>query len=497
MSSLRALKQFMAVAAVALSFGCNQADSLPLDPSFGNGNGIGGLALGGQSNGPKGLALQQDGRFVIAAACTGANDYDFCVARFTQAGLLDTTFNGSGFTITPVGSDQDVASAIALHADGRIVVAGRCGTSTQQFCAVRYTAAGTLDTSFNGVGKVFTSIGTGQETVVTGLAIQADQKIVVSGYCTGAAPRAFCAARYNENGSLDTSFNAGATNTPPGTLLLPLRLDSMSWAMVLQADQKIILVGDCFDVLSGYAFCAARLNSDGTLDTSFNSTGMIVASANGNETSVATAVALQNDGSIVMAGNCYGSGYERMCAQRLTASGAVDTAFGNAGAVQLPIGSGVANSAAVLVQADGRLVVAGSCQGTSNTDFCTVRLNRDGSLDISFNGGGKLITPVSDGRDAAAAAVLQPDGKLVLAGVCGSATYPVCLVRYGLACSLDIDGDGLVLATTDALIFARVSLGLRGDPVIAGINFAATAPRKSWAAIRDYLAGSCGQALTP
>ena len=125
-------------------------------------------------------------------------------------------------------------------------------------------------------------------------------------------------------------------------------------------------------------------------------------------------------------------------------------------------------------------------------------------LDASFNGTGKVITQIGAGDDLASALALQPDGKIVAGGNCHNGTdYDFCLARYqggpfeARNCSLDIDGDNQVLATTDILISARVALGMSGNTVLNGITFAPHATRTTWPAIRDYLVTQCGMSITP
>lgn len=122
---------------------------------------------------------------------------------------------------------------------------------------------------------------------------------------------------------------------------------------------------------------------------------------------------------------------------------------------------------------------------------------------MAFGNGGKVITPVGTGDDSVVAVLVQPDGKLALVGNCTpyASFYDFCAVRYDggpfgyKACSLDIDGDGRVLAMTDSLIHARIALGLTGPAVVNGITFPPTATRNTWPLIRDYLVTQCGMSL--
>ena len=188
------------------------------------------------------------------------------------------------------------------------------------------------------------------------------------------------------------------------------------------------------------------------------------------------------------------------CDMTLTAHWTLDSEV--AEAAFSPVGNGADFANALVQQPDGKLVLAGHCDGVNNFDFCALRLHANGVLDISFGGNGTIISPVGSGDDAAFAAALQTDGKLVLAGQCSNgADIDFCAARYDggpfgyKACSLDIDGDGRVLATTDMLIGTRIALGITGPAVVNGITFPPTATRNTWPLIRDYLVTQCGMSL--
>ena len=164
---------------------------------------------------------------------------DFALVRYNPDGSLDTTFNGTGKVITPVGGG---ANSVAIQSDGKIIAAGeKPKRLNAAFTLVRYNADGTLDTSFNGTGKVITSVGN-SDSGASELAIQTDGKIVVAGYSLAAPDNwrtaDFAVVRYNPDGSLDTSF--GGT----GKILIP---DSDSgdyaYSVAIQPNGKIVVAG--------------------------------------------------------------------------------------------------------------------------------------------------------------------------------------------------------------------------------------------------------------
>ncbi len=452
-------------------------------------------SFGAGSNRANAVAVQPDGKLVLAGYCSNGTNNDFCALRYNANGTLDNSFNGSGTVITPVGIGNDYANALVLQADGKLILAGYCNNGARNdFCAVRYNANGTLDTSFNGTGIVITSIGTGSNNG-NAVILQPDGKIVLAGSCLNGTSYSFCALRYNTDGSLDTSFNlTGKVITAVGNRV------GYAAGLAVQPDGKLLLAGQCLGS-SDYDFCAVRYLSDGTLDTGFNGSGTIITPV-GNSTDWANAIVLQPDGKIVLAGFCNDGTKDDFCALRYKPNGVLDVTFNGTGSVITPVVAGIVGANAVVLQPDGKLVLAGRCQNGAANDFCALRYNSNGALDTAFNGTGIVVTPVGTGSDNSNALALQPDGKLVLVGNCANgANDTFCAVRYEGGpfgyrnCSLDIDGDGAVLVTTDSLIHARIALGITGPAVIGGITFAPNATRNTWPLIRDYLVTQCGMSL--
>ena len=489
--------RFLAVIAFCATFTTHAAPGDLDTAGFGSGFGKVITAIGTSTDTARAIALQADGKIVVAGTCWNGSNDDFCLARYLASGALDTSFNATGTVITAIGSSNDTAYALGLQPDGKLVVAGRCinGGSNADFCLARYLASGALDTSFNTTGKVITGIGFFNDTA-RALALQPDGKIVVAGHCTNGSNNDFCLARYLPSGALDTSFNTnGKVITAMGTS------DDIATALALQPDGKIVTAGYCFNG-SSEDFCLARYLPSGALDTSFNSTGKVF-TAMGFDDDYATALALQPDGKIVAAGICGGIFDNDFCIARYLPSGALDMSFNSIGRAITPIGSSSDYAYALALQPDGKIVVAGYCYDGA-TDFCVARYVASGALDTNFNGTGKAVTGIGSSTDDAYALALQPDGKIVVAGECLSGANKVfCLARYqggpfdARNCSMDIDGDNQVLATTDSLIHARIALGLTGNAVIGGITFAGHATRTTWPAIRDYLVSQCGMSIVP
>jgi len=361
-------------------------------------------------------------------------------AALGAVGGLDPGFGSGGTVVTPVGGSDDVVTAVALQPDGKIVAAGymRTGAENSDFALVRYDPGGTLDTGFGSGGKVTTSLGAGID-VAFAVAVQPDGKIVAAGYSHNGSNFDFALARYNRNGSLDRSFDGD------GKVTTPIRAgDDIAHALALQPDGKIVVAGDSFSG-SNDDFALARYNSDGSLDTGFHGTGKVTTAIGAGNDS-ASAVAVQSDGKIVVAGYTLSGSVPEFALARYGPAGSLDRRFGVAGTVTTPIGHG-AHAWALALQPDGKIVAAGDADNGSDPDFALARYAVDGGLDATFDGDGTLTTPIGPGEDRALAVAAQPDGKIVAAGrsVNGS-NRDFALARYEGDGSLDasFDGDGIV-----------------------------------------------------
>jgi uncharacterized delta-60 repeat protein len=256
--------------------------------------------------------------------------------------------------------------------------------------------------------------------------VQADGKIVVGGYTTGAGNnRDFLLVRYLPDGTLDATFGTG------GKVVTAIGDDTdQVHALALQADGKIVAGGTAaFTGTTGQDFALARYTAAGALDADFGTGGKVTTSFAGNATERVYALALQpvgNETRIVAVG-----GEGRFIAARYTAAGQLDGTFGNGGRVHTLFTSVIGAANAVATAADGKLVVAGHI----GNDLAMVQLDMNGALDAGFGTGGKVVAPLSAGNwDQATSIVRQADGKLLLGGwvydgVTSNGDF--ALLRYG------------------------------------------------------------------
>lgn len=400
------------------------------------------------------LALQPDGKIIAAGRTYSTLDptkpIAFALTRYQPDGSVDLHFGTDGIVTTAVSlGPLGTVSAVAVQPDGKLVVLVRPFETGGDFFLFRYLANGSMDPSFGSTGRVTGVVGFRAETLA--LALQADGTIVVAGtemrmigalgivvppevtdFCPGPSGRKVFLARYHADGSLETSFGSG------GIHLVDLHTFRAVRALAFQPDGKVLVVGD-----ADCHFALTRYQADGSLDTSFGTDG--VASSH-KGAAVLFTVTPQPDGKIV----ALGTFYDDLLLVRYAADGQLDTNFGTSGTVTLSLNE----AHALTVQPDGQLAVAGSVYD-ADYDFAVLRYNHDGSPDVRFGTGGTVTTnfatlmQVDDCQtmippfpqlprgyrgkgppvlqDAAATVVLQPDGKIVVAG---TADYALTLLRY-------------------------------------------------------------------
>jgi uncharacterized delta-60 repeat protein len=320
-------------------------------------------AIGGSNHRVRSVAIQSDGKIVAAGEGFGSL-WDFALARYNTDGTLDTSFDSDGKVTTVFGASNDRVYSVAIQSDGKIVVAGVSYTgSSNDFALVRYNTDGSLDTSFDSDGKVTTDFGGGNDQAFS-VAIQSDGKIVAAGNSRN-GNWDFALARYNTDGSLDTSFDSGGkvtTDFGGG--------NDRAYSVAIQSDGKIVAAGYSSNG-SNNDFALVRYNTDGTLDTNFDSGGKVTTDFGGGDDQ-AYSVAIQSDGKIVVAGLSYTGSNNGFALVRYNTDGTLDTSFDSDGKVTTAIGGTNDRAYSVAIQSDGKIVAAGySYSGIQ--DFALVR----------------------------------------------------------------------------------------------------------------------------
>ena len=397
----------------------------------------------------RGVAIQADGKIVAAgvAICppcaTPFTPHLFAVARYNRDGSLDPTFDGDGKVTTDFDAREDEAFAVAIQGDGKIIAAGSAfGPEAQDFALARYNPDGSLDVTFGGDGMVTSDFAGGNDRA-RAVAIQADGKIVVAGVafsaaclpCDGPASDNFALARYNPDGSLDPTFGFVGRQVTDFDVGGP----DEARGVAIQADGKIVAAGvaicdPCVLPVTPlpHDFALARYTADGSLDPSFDGDGKVKTDFGGPDE--ANAVAIQREGEIVAAGSAtHSSGALLFALARYKGDGALDMTFDGDGRVTTMVASDD-EARGVAIQRDGKIVAVGlACNlCIAGPDFGLARYNTNGSLDTVFGGGDGQVTTDFGGFDHANAVALQSDGKIVAAGFSvgdfALARYKVCRV---------------------------------------------------------------------
>jgi uncharacterized delta-60 repeat protein len=367
----------------------------------------------------------------------------FSVTRFTSSGALDPSFGSGGTTQTyfvdssgnPISYQQ--AEAVAIQTDGKIVVAGMIGgTLGAGFAIARYNSDGSLDTTFGGMivhgkkvdqARVITNFfpaGQFNYTAAKSVLIQPDGEIVAGGYATNSSSQHFFAvARYNADGTLDTTFGSGGEAVSTGTTGM---IAVAPVAMAIDVGGRIFLEGSSSS--SGQA--VACFTHSGTLDPSFAG-GQVTVLAPGFDTSYGAGVAVQSTGKIIISGNSGGATADPnnenpLTMARLNTNGTLDTSFGSSG---FYVGSGISYGQALVVQPDDKLIAVGQTPqppGPPITTYNVVtRVTADGQTDSAFGTSGltqtSLNTTTGISSDPIGVA-LAGDGKIVGVGTYHGAT---------------------------------------------------------------------------
>jgi len=418
-----------------------RANDGELDPSFGIGGQVA-TDFGRSAENANAVAVQADGKLVVAGSTLPKNDLDgqdFALARYNSNGSLDRTFGARGKAKTDFPGLEAVISAIAIQPDGKIVVAGGAFpllVFLGDLTVARYNSNGSLDSSFGRGGIVTLEFGD-QGSYGFALALQADGKIVVAGthfvdFSTDDSSNTdFALARLNNDGALDPTFgNGGLVTTDFDTF------NDDAFSLLIQPDGKIIAVGSAKNPTNFYDFAAARYLSNGTLDTTFGIAGKVRTDFGAHNFDQARAAVLQPDGRLVAAGFAisHGGGVQNFALARYDSRGKLDSTFANTGKTQVDFGSCCQSAYSLLQQADGKLIAVGyPNSGASDSDFLLARLNDNGSLDETFGVGGQVRTSFGDLNGGANGAVLQPDGKIVVVGFQATAsakTVDIAIARY-------------------------------------------------------------------
>jgi uncharacterized delta-60 repeat protein/uncharacterized repeat protein (TIGR01451 family) len=384
------------------------------------------------------VVVDKHGRIVVVGVSNGASvvapgHFDFAIARYNANGSLDGSFGNGGKVMTDFGGivaddyPRAVARAVAIDGTGRIVVAGYShdANGIYNFALARYNDNGSLDSDFGVGGKVLTDpAGSGLGSHAFGVAIDSNGKIVAVGDSTDASGNThFGLARYNQDGSLDSTFGgSGKVTTDIGNVVNG-NSGSSDYALGVALDSSGgIIVAGSSNANDASDFALARYNDNGSLDTNFGRggwgivlTGFFFPNSLGYEN--ANAVAIDKDGKIVVVGRADGN----LAIARYGPDGRLDqsfgamNSFGTLGTQITDFGTSNAIAYAVALDSQGRIVVAGD-SGDPSFDFAVARYTPTGSLDSHFGSGGLVTTNIGAMADYARGVAVDSQDRIVVAG---------------------------------------------------------------------------------
>ena len=441
-----------------------------------------------------GVIVQSDERIVVAGTMSGTGGVDVAIARYNRDGTPDTTFSGDGIQTIPIapGNGADVPSALAMQKDGKIVVVGTAavgGSTGGDFAIVRLRTDGTLDDSFSNDGIQTVSFrASSADDVAHAVAIQSNGKIIVAGSVDMGAGSGvdIGIARFGSNGEPDPTFAGGKASFSIGSG----SADDEGFGVAVTPDGSIVVAGST--AASGAVgdstrnVALLRVTETGVADPAFSGDGREVADisnltgAPGSDDRALALIRL-TDGRLVVAGAAAEGGIgEQLLVARFTEAGTLDASFAGDGVVTIDGGPGADQAVALAEQADGALVVAGH-QGTSNG--VVARLASNGGLDTTFATSG--ILPLSQ-TGAIGGVALTPQSDIVVAG----ATTGVTLARL-IGDRSDLSGTAVAIGSPTVGVPFSVNIAVRNDGPQDAVGVALRLVLPSGATVVPAQ-GSCG-----
>ncbi len=467
------------------------------------------FSLEGASSTANAVVIDNNNKILLGGMISNGSGNDFLLVRYNPDGSFDTTFNAPGIltgrpgvVITDIRETNDQINSIVIDNSNRIVVAGFSSNGlTNDIAVARYNDDGSLDTTFNpaGVGSgvpgiVITDVS-GFDDAAYAVVIDNSNRIVVAGSTNSGVATSVVTLRYNDDGSLDTTFNpAGISSGIPGIVITTVTdVDDEARGVVIDNNNKIV-VGGFARSSSGSSFLAIRYNDDGTLDPTFATLGIFVFERSANDR--ANDIDIDNNNKIVLAGVSNEGTNNDFALVRINPDGTLDTTFnplgrnsGIPGIVMQDVGDNNDTATGLIIDNNNNLVTTGIAQVNTSTVFATMRHTNSGDLDITFNPAGTLtgipgiviteiigLDPLLPGERAIAeshAIALDNENKIVVAGFSQDILQRnIVTVRYNSDGSLDTtlnpDGrrPGILLSLLVGRGIGRLPIGYPQDDLL-------------------------------
>lgn len=390
---------------------CINAQSGTLDKTFGN-NGKVFTTYSNEQFTAAASTIQNDDKIIVAGTYYSNNKAGFFVMRYLSKGRLDSNFGDNGIAIIHCDNSYINTRGVAIQENGKILVTGYGqlnGLSSIDMLTVRLNKNGTLDTLFGTKGKVISDFGTNEYS--NSVCVQEDGKIILGGVYNNVE---CLLVRYKSNGILDSSFGVN------GKVISAISLNTGISSVTVQANKKIV-VGGTDQGSSQPIFLVGRFNQNGSVDSSFGSSGFVLTKCS-NRGDILEKVLLQIDGKIIAVGSSgsYSSLSDtvlNMIAVRYKQNGDLDKSFGKTGIATIHQSSHYIQANSAVLQNDGKLLIAGYGlkKGSNDADYSLVRLKTNGGIDSLFGSNGFTFTNIKL-SDIALGIGLQKTGDIILAG---------------------------------------------------------------------------------
>lgn len=421
---------FLSLSILVFHFLGLKAQPMKLDSTF---NAIGYTLLEtGNSDKCTSSVLQPDGKLLLCGwTLESGQEADVLLIRLMPDGSLDNSFGLGGIVRIDYDKHTEKANAIALQADGRIVITGTAYNQNYpheyDFATLRLNPDGSIDKSFGNEGWVITDLGTNEEFASV-IAIQTDGKIVSAGRIDVGGHSDFAMVRYLPDGSVDSLFgNGGVVQT---TFFNDWRTWDEAHAIAIFPDGKILLGGYAYRPFFGLA----KYNPDGSLDSTFGEHGLVTMDFGNFRSGVINTIQLTDDGGFLAGGPVGNMEFPwkgNIAIVRYQSNGDLYTEFGINGIAKISIGE-QSIIGDMRLMPDGRIIIGGTSNIIWETqdDWLLARLTPNGELDASFDSDGYVIHMMEIGTSNVNQVLIQPDDKIILAGYTSASPSNIGVVRF-------------------------------------------------------------------
>ena len=407
------LIRIMLLILVCFSVSCSSSDSTgrkqgDLDPTFNSPDGYV-TYVGWNKDSYLDTAIQADGKIVVSTGILNSPDSNVGVLRYNSDGTLDQDFGTGGVIIYDGGKGKDSGRSVAIDMDEKIILTGYTYNGNDyDLMLMRLNTDGTRDQSFGTEGIVLYD-NANRNNYGRGIALQPDQKIVVTAKSTEDSTSLAMVLRYLSDGTLDPSFGVNGVSVYEGG-----EGNDGFRDLAIQSDEKIVVAGytrttEGFEILTG------RFNMDGNLDSSFGTDG--IARYNGGYGNAgARGVTILSDGRIIVSGSNDNGTDLDLVLLAYRSDGSLDNGFGTDGVVAYDGGKGDDNGRRLALQQNDRIVVTGNTSNGNDYDTLILSYHSNGTIDTAFGRGGVSIIRLGHGNDWGEAVAIQSDQNIVVAG---------------------------------------------------------------------------------